>query len=127
MPHRIPDNVQTLVRECLSSIAELDLLLLLHASPQRTFTPTELSRQLRVTERFATGRLVDLSASGLVVEEGDGAYRYAFDGPRARDVDDLVAAVDRRKRAVHNLILSGPSDDVQLFSDAFLLRKKEKD
>ena len=125
----LPDNVRSLVADCLSSITQLDLLLLLHGSPERSFGAAELSRSLRVPERFVTGQLVDLTAAGVVAaEDADPpSWRFAAGGARARDVRDLAEAVERRKRAVHSLILSGPSDDVQLFSDAFRLRKREKD
>ena len=129
MPRNLPPGVQAFVTECLSSITQLDLLLLLHASPDHAFSASELSRHLRIPERFVTGQLVDLSAAGVVaaVDGDEPAWRFAATGPRARDVDALAEAVGKRKRAVHNLILSGPSDDVQLFSDAFRVRKREKD
>jgi hypothetical protein len=125
----IPDNVQALVADCLSSITQLDLLLLLHSSPDRAFAPDEVGRDLHIPDRFVRGQLVELAAAGVVTASEDEPLTFRFDrqGPRARDVDALADAVARRKRAVHNLILAGPSDDVQLFSDAFRLRKKEKD
>lgn len=124
---RIPRDVSVFVREHLQSITQLDLLLLLHAAPGRRWTAAEVGRQLRVPERFVTGQLVDFSRTGVV--EADDAdppgFRFDAGGPHAGVVEALADAVRRRKRAVHDLILSEPSSDVQLFSDAFRLRRKD--
>ena len=119
--------MQTLVRECLHSITQLDLLLLLHGSPDRAFTAADAARELRVPERLCAGVLTDFYAARvLTAAEGDApAYRVDRSGPQARVVDELAACVQQRKRAVHDLILRGPSSDVQVFSDAFRLRRDD--
>ena len=118
----LPHNVTVLVADCLSSITQLDLLLHLHATPDRTFGAEDLGRRMRLPARMVTGQLVDLAAAGLVTADEQG-WRFHAAGPRAGDVDDLAEAAARRRRAVQDLILAGPSDDVQLFSDAFRLRR----
>lgn len=124
---RLPRDVSIFLREHLQSITQLDLLLLLHAAPGRRFTATEVSRELRVPERMATGQMLDLSRSGVLTAEDTEPPRWSFDpaGPHAGVVSALADVVSKRKRAVHDLILSEPSTDVHLFSDAFRLRRRD--
>ena len=124
---RIPRDVSVFLREHLQSITQLDLLLLLHGAPGRRFTAVQVSRELRVPERFVTGQLVDFARSRVLTADDADPPTWRFDpaGPHARVVGELADAVRRRKRAVHDLILAEPSSDVQLFSDAFRLRRKD--
>ena len=124
---RIPRDVNLFLREHLRSITQLDLLLLLYAAPGRRFTAAQASAALRVPERFVTGLLVDFARSRVLTAEDADPPTWHFDpaGPYARVVAGLADVVGKRKRAVHDLILAEPSADVQLFSDAFRLRRKD--
>jgi hypothetical protein len=124
---RIPRDVSAFVREHLQSITQLDLLLMLHAAPGRRFTAADASRELKVPERFVTGQFLDFERAGVVQSDDAEPPTWRLDtaGPHARVVADLADWARRRKRAVHDLILSEPSSDVQLFSDAFRLRRKD--
>ena len=124
---RLPRDVSIFLREHLQSITQLDLLLLLHAARGRRFTAAEVSRELRIPERMAIGQMLDLTRSGVLVAHDSDPPCWRFDpaGPHAGVVASLADVVSKRKRAVHDLILSEPSSDVQLFSDAFRLRRKD--
>ena len=124
---RIPRDVSLFLREHIRSITQLDLLLLLHAAPGRRFTAGQASAELRVPERFVTGLLVDFARSQVLVVDDADLPTWHFDpaGPHARVVTALAELVSKRKRAVHDLILAEPSSDVQLFSDAFRLRRRD--
>ena len=124
---KIPKDVRAFVTQHLHAISQLDLLLLLHGQPGRAFTAADVSGTLRIPERFAAGQLLDLTAAGVLAADAADppAWRFDPEAPRARVVDELAECVRQRKRAVHDLILTGPSDDVQVFSDAFKLRRDD--
>ena len=123
----IPRDVRAFVTEHVHSITQLELLLLLYDEPARAWTAAEASRALRAPERLLGGLLTDFYAAGVLMadETDEPAYRFGATGPHARAVDELAASVRQRKRAVHDLILRGPSSDVQVFSDAFRLRRDD--
>lgn len=78
------------------------------------------------TESIAR-RLNGLHAKGLLAAEAS-SYRYL---PRAPELDAavlLLADTYRHRRvAVITVIASKPMENVRAFSDAFRLRKKEKE
>lgn len=120
----IPPEVRRFVTDHLQSIAQLELLMQLHDAGQ-WFTAADLSRDLRTSERAVFGHLTDLFGAGIVsVEDADTPrWRLNPSSPHRPAVDELAVCVRQRRRAVHNLILATPNSDVQVFSEAFRLRK----
>jgi hypothetical protein len=123
----IPPDVTRFIGEHLRSITQLDVLLLLRESPDRWFSAQEVSRRLRAPERLVNAQLLDLLRADVLVfdAEQDPRWRFHATGPHAATVAALREAVRHRKRAVHDLILAGLDDDVQAFSDAFRLRRRD--
>jgi hypothetical protein len=124
----IPREVRSFVTDHIHSITQLELLLLLHDDPQQAYTPADASRALRAPERLLGGQLADFYAAGVLTADEQTAplaYRFSTAGRHTTAVDELAVCVRQRKRAVHDLILRGPSSDVQVFSDAFRLRKDD--
>jgi hypothetical protein len=123
----IPREVRSFVADHIHSITQLELLLLLHGDRDQAYTAADASRALRAPERLMGGQLADFYAAGVLTadESVPPAYRFAASGRHARSVDALAESVRQRKRAVHDLILRGPSSDVQVFSDAFRLRRDD--
>ena len=123
----IPREVRTLVTAHLHSISQLDVLLFLVEHAGTEHTAAGVAQALRAPERLVAGSLADFATAGLVALAGGEGPAYRFDpgAPRGADVETLAACVRHRRRAVHDLILGGPSTDVQTFSDAFRLRKDD--
>ena len=123
----IPPAVRALIAEHVHSITQLDLLLLLHRAGGRALTAAEVCRELRIPKRLAQGQLLDFTAAGLLATDGAGPDAFRFDGQgrHAAAVAELDRCAAERKRAVHDLVLASPSNDVQVFSDAFRLRRDD--
>jgi hypothetical protein len=127
MAARFSRELRSFVADHVHSITQLELLMLLHGDPDRGYTAADASRALRAPERLMGGQLGDFYAAGVLTADDspDPAYRFNAGGRHARIVDELATAVRQRKRAVHDLVLMGPSTDVQVFSDAFRLRRDD--
>jgi hypothetical protein len=126
----IPANVQALIAAHISSVVQLELLLLLHAQPDRDRTPTDISKELRVDAGWVAGQLRALCAAGLLVctETPAPSFRYWPARPDLKDaVDGLAQAYAKRRVTVIGLIFSKPVDPIRSFTDAFRLRKDKEE
>jgi predicted transcriptional regulator len=121
----LPPAVVEFIIECIDSVEQLEMLVLLRTQRDRGWTPAQLAAEMRTTEGSATKRLKGLLKAGLVVSSADREHRYA---PKDSSKDAVVAAVAMsyltRRFSVIDVILVGRRNQLGLFSDAFRLRRK---
>ena len=124
----IPEQVRRFLLQCIDSVEQLEVLLLLHGSPSAAWSPAAVATTLYSTPDSIAQRLAGLHARGLLATTEPASYRYQ---PRTADLDaavSLLAETYRQRRvAVITVIASKPMENVRAFSDAFRLRKKDKD
>jgi DNA-binding IclR family transcriptional regulator len=117
----IPDDVRRFVDRFITSVEQLELLLLLRKSPERVWSADAASRELRTAPASAESRLADLAKAKLVVREGDG-YTYRPEPATDRLVDGLAAAYASYRTRLISMIFEKPSEQLRDFADAFRLR-----
>lgn len=125
----IPDNVRALIASHISSVVQLELLLLLHAQPARERTPADISQELRIDAGWVTGQLRVLCSAGLLVcnEGPNPSFRYWAARPELHDaVEGLARAYAERRVTVIALIFAKPLDPIRSFTDAFRLRRDKE-
>ena len=121
----IPRHVRSLLVDDLSSMAQLEMLLLLHAEPRRAFTRDDVAAALRIEPGWAAEELARLQGRGLLTL-GDAGYRYDPQRPDlARATDGLAQAFVTHRVSVITLLFSTPSDGIGSFADAFKLRRPD--
>jgi predicted ArsR family transcriptional regulator len=130
----IPVEIRRFIGACITSVAQLEALLLLAEQRHTDWTATEISAELRSTPGLMMNVLSDLYALGLVAAtdtpaEKDGRqetrYRYQPASPLLeRTVEGLAEAYRERRHSVLSTIYSPrePSS-LRAFSDAFRLRR----
>ena len=99
----LPTEVTAFLRERISSLSELELLLLLHADARRPWTATSASAALRLTEPWVAVALERFVHAGFAQRAGDGppAYRLDLAQPElAATVDRVAAAYEGRRTRV---------------------------
>jgi hypothetical protein len=128
-------EVQRFILDHLSSVEQLETLVLMRAERQRQWTAEDVSRALYSSPNAVQMRLDELAAHGLV-RAGDPSSdpgqptntpkTYCYD-PHDPEKDRLLEIVvnqyRERRVAVIGLIYSKQSSQVQAFADAFRLRK----
>ena len=123
----LPDEVRRFIATNIRSVAQLELLLTLRAEPDRWFTADEVSRSLYMAEEPTVAQLAELEAGGLLAKDAaDGGPRYRYlpqNQESVRLVDQLADLYHNRRLAITNAIYAGPTERIQIFSDAFRLRK----
>jgi hypothetical protein len=124
----IAEDVRRFIHDNINSVEQLEVLLLLRGEPEKKWSAEEVSRRLFTMPASAATRLSDLLTLGLLKESGangtDTLYSYS---PGDSRTDDVVSRLDRayreRKDSVIQIIFSRPADRIQVFSDAFRIRR----
>jgi predicted ArsR family transcriptional regulator len=122
----IPEDVRRFINEHITSIEQLEVLLLLKRSADREWSAAEVSRELAIHPESAAVRLTDLEGRGLLVAKPDSppAYRYQpTSSALARVVNNLAEVYKQHRVSVITLVFSKPIDNIRSFSDAFKFRK----
>lgn len=126
----IAPDVRSLITSCIDSVVQLEVLLLLHAQPDKRWVASDLARELRIDSAWAEGQLAQLCARNLLTCSSDPAPIYQY-GPGTSDLERAVAGLAQaymdRRVSVISLIYSKPADALRSFSDAFKLRKDNQD
>ena len=104
----------------------LELLSLLRRDPQRQWTTEALVHEVRGSIALVTESLRSLMAIGFVSLTDAEAYFYR---PESAELDELAAALVKLYRqkpaTILRTIFTSPSDKIQSFSDAFLIRRDD--
>lgn len=126
----LPEAVRRLIADHIDSVEQLEILLLLHQHPERSWTAESVARELRVSPLSAGDRLKDMGRASILskVQGTEGEYRYAPESQQlAEAVAGLATAYAERRVTVINLIFSKPVDKIRTFADAFRLRRDDDD
>lgn len=127
MTSDIPEAVRRFVLECIDSVEQLEVLVLLHGSPAVTWSPEAVATTLYSNRQSIALRLAGLHAKGVLAST-EASYRYLPKTPELDATVSLVAQTYRQRPvAVITMIASKPMEKVRAFSDAFRLRKKDKE
>lgn len=123
----IPEDVRELLFEHIDTVAQLEILLLLHGSAPECWSAERVSQVLGIDRTSALLRLTDLSERGFFGAAADGtepAWLYAPASPALEAfVAGLARAYKERRVTIISLIFSRPPDPLRHFSNAFKLRK----
>ena len=121
----LSEEVLRFLRTWIASVWALELLLLLRRRRERAWKIEDLIRELRGSIGIVTTALSELQNAGLVTAEPDGSFRYR---PSTPELDGTVAAVAKAYAdypyAVSQAIFTAPSHKIQLFADAFRIKKE---
>ena len=122
----IPADVRQFILRQIDSIAQLEALLLLSATPQ--WSVSSLARRLYITEPDTSGLLTHLQAENIVIALGGDppVFEYRPATPELADMIKRVVDVYAKHLVpVTNLVHSKSKSRIREFADAFKLRKEE--
>lgn len=115
------------IRQYIPSVEHLEVLLLVSALPDRSWTVEAIDQVIQSSVLAVTERVRELCAQGLLVEQKQdgGPVRYQFQ-PNSEELRRLVAELattyrERRVRVIEAIY--APPSPMDEFSRAFRLRK----
>lgn len=126
-----PISVAAFIRGRISSVTQLEIVLLLYSDPQKEWTALAVSSRLSNTESSVKTHLARLASSGLVATRrmNDAFfYRSRTDDPAlSASVKQLADAYARWRFRVIDAIFAEQNENLRNFSDSFRLRKENED
>ena len=125
MPVTPSAALRNFLQQRLSSIDQIDIVLLLMRDPARAWTAPEVAAALGTAPESAAMRLFLLASSGLLVFEPAGMPKYRFapaDGQTQALLTELAEVYETDRDAVAALV-GAPPDPLRSFADAFKLKK----
>ena len=120
-------DLMRFIRRNISSVEQLEILLLLFEEPEREWSAEGISEHLRSSLTSVTKRLGDLERRQLVERTSGETYRYR---PSTRAEGVLKLMRDEyhiRPTRVIDAIFSVPGEAISSFADAFRLRPEDTD
>jgi hypothetical protein len=117
----IPGDLREFIMRHIDSVAELEALLLMRATPNESWDVPSVARRLYTNETQIAAPFGRFCEEGLLTCT-DHLYKYAPSPELAVLVDKLADAHARHLIAVTNLIHTKPRR-IREFADAFKLRK----
>lgn len=118
----MPASVREFVARHIDSVAQLEVLLLLRAAPEKDWTPAEVASALVIQpELVAASWLEDLAGRGFA-SRARGRYRYEPPADLRRTLDELAESYAKYRVTLVALIFAKPSDRITSLSDAFRFR-----
>lgn len=120
------EEIKKFILDKITSIEQISILLLLQQDPQKKWTTSKISEELRSADLAIEKRLEDLFAAGVLNKPEDSEFYYS---PASEKIKSLVAGLietyQKRPTWVIDLIYSRPIDAIQAFSEAFKIRREK--
>ncbi len=122
----ITAEVEQFVARHIDTSEQVEVLLLLHNSPERTWNVDAIYHKILTSRESVARQLELLCERGLAEARNDVPGTYAY-RPQSPELDAVVKGLASAYRLaphrVIELIYSKPSSAIRSFADAFRLRK----
>jgi hypothetical protein len=119
------EGVRRLIVDAITSVEQLEILLLLREESERSWTAEQVDDHIKSNLSSVAARLSDLHSHRFLRRDEQGGYWYDPGPERVPVIDELAAAYSERRYSVIELIFSKPSDKLEVFAQAFRIRKDD--
>ncbi|HEX9986197.1 MAG TPA: hypothetical protein VGF69_23255 [Thermoanaerobaculia bacterium] len=121
----VSERLKTFLEQRLSSLDQIEVVMLLRADPERSWTAPEVAVTLGTAPETAAMRLFLLASGGLIAFEPSSIPRYRYTGadPETNALLQELSEVLADNRDAVMIAVEAPRDPIRSFSDAFKLKK----
>ncbi len=126
----LPDPLRQFLRDSISTIERLEILLLMQRHPDRWWTAKAIGDELRMPATVVESDLGWLGSRNLIAVRiaQDVLYQFSPGTPALRQLaEDVAQAHYADRNAVAAALASAISESARRFADAFRLRKDNED
>jgi hypothetical protein len=126
LANSLPDDLCRFIERHVHTLEQLEILLLLFEDPARSWSASELARELRTNVESVCIRLAPMVTDGLTAMTSPSSPTYCY-RPASERLDEQVGALIRfyreRRVAVITQIFAPPTGAARVFADAFRIKK----
>jgi hypothetical protein len=121
----VSERLKAFLEQRLSSLDQIEVVMLLRADPGRSWTAPEVAAALGTAPETATMRLFLLASGGMIAFEPSAIrrYRYASSDSELNAMLQELSEVLGAHREDLLAALQSSRDPIRSFSDAFKLKK----
>lgn len=124
MASELSQNLERFIRERLPSTEQIEIVLLLRADRERSWSAPEVAQKLGTPPESTAMRLFLLASNGVVTFDGSGGVpRYRYNAADETLIDELAEVYQSRPGAIHDVVGAPVRDPLRSFADAFKLKK----
>lgn len=128
MENELSEEIRSFIKQYITSLEQLEILLLLSKEPERSWTVQQVFNITQSNLTSIAERLKNLALAGFLVMEDKSVAIFRFQ-PNSAEIAGHVAALQRAyaasKYKVVEAIFSAPQSQARQFADSFKIRKKE--
>lgn len=128
MENELSEGLRSFIKQYITSLEQLEILLLLSKEPERSWTVEQVFKMTQSNLASVAERLKNFAASGFLTMEEKSCVTYRFQPVSteiAQRVTELQRAHTTSKYKVVETIFSAPPSAAQRFADSFKFKKKE--
>jgi hypothetical protein len=127
MEASIPEEVRRFIATHITSLEQLEVLLLVSALPDREWSAEAVYQVVKTNPALVAQRLEEFSQRGLMTRAGEPPlYRYAPNSDDvARPIATLASFYKMSRHKVVELIYSPGRDQAREFSQAFRFKRED--
>lgn len=128
MENELSEELRSFIKQYLTSLEQLEILLWLSKRSDRAWTIEQVFKVTQSNRGSVAERLRSLAFSGFLVAEDSAASAFRFKpaSPElARRVAELEQACKVSRHKVVNVIFSEPKGQAQQFADSFKLKRNK--
>lgn len=123
MDKRIPEDIREFLLDCIETVSQLELLLVIYQFKDKKWSAATVSRELRTNPSMAAKQMETLSSKGILKKEDD-LFSYSPDSELTHHkVEKLFELYHERPVAIVTFIFTKPEEKLKGFADAFKLKK----
>ncbi len=124
----LPDEVRQFIRQNITSIEQLEILIHLYYISPKAETSEAISSALYLSAESTARQLTHYSEKHIINSANDGKSYYIAnkEAPIAKQIGNLATSYRERRVSVINEIYSNPISTLQSFADAFIIGKKKE-
>ncbi len=125
----LPNELLQFIENYIDSVEQILVLQTLFDNPQRVWTVSELTNEIRSARTSIDKRLMDFYQKKVLLppkDQGDGVTFSPADAKMENAIHLLIDTFRERPSRVVAFIYSRPSKSIQAFSDAFKFGREEE-